>query len=251
MSIRAAGKIGSNLAFKGWATSLGIHAAMLAALVGLHGPPAEPPWLHSHFGQTALLLSTADPNPGSPAANDSLAEPSIVLVESADLPQPVPAVMPAQKVDVTAEAAVVMLPNVLPDKSLSLLPPQAALEPIEEPPPIDPAESPPGDDSATSSPPSPEHVGNDRPTDVAFDDNPPILYPPAAARAGVEGTVILRIRVGTDGGVVGVELVESSGSSILDRAAVEGVRSWHGRPAQLAGRAIEAAALLPVVFRLH
>jgi periplasmic protein TonB len=251
MSIRAAGKLGSNLAAKGWATSLAVHTAVLAALVGLHGAPVDPPSLHSHFGQTALLLSTADPDPGSPDANDMLADPSIVRVEPADISQPVLAETPMPQVDVTADAPVVLLPHISPDKALSLLPPQAALEPIAEPRPTDPAPSPPGDDTPTSSLPSPGRVGNDRPADVAFDDNPPILYPPAAVRASVEGTVILRIRIGVDGGVVGVELVESSGSAILDRAAVGGVRSWRGRPAQIAGRAIEAAALLPVVFRLH
>jgi TonB family protein len=41
-------------------------------------------------------------------------------------------------------------------------------------------------------------------------------YPPAAIRAGEQGTVHFRLDVGTDGRVTGCTITESSGSSILD-----------------------------------
>ena len=192
--------------------------------------------------------------------------PSIVLTEPNERsqPQPVPATEAEPEIDETAVAPIMPSADIETDNQLSLLPPQAALEPIEEPneakseeTPPDPTvketavESPPGDDTPTSSIPSPGRMGNDQPTDPGFESNPPILYPPEAIRDGIEGTVILRIRIAVDGQVVAVDVVKSSGSSMLDRAAIEGVRTWHGRPAQIAGHAIEAAALLPVVFRLH
>ena len=247
------GNLGSSVAAKGWAASLVVHVAAFSALVAWHGPPAAPPRLHSHFGQTSLLLSAADPNPGSPEPNDSLAEPSIVVLEATELPQaqPVPTPEPMEEVEQAVLEPRAVLAEAPAENPLSMLPPQAALEPIEEPRPDDAPQPPPGDDTATSSIPSPGRMGNEQPSDPAFDSNPPILYPAEAVRDGIEGTVMLRIRIGVDGSIVDVELVQSSGSSILDRTAIEGVRTWHGQPAQIAGHAIEAAALLPVVFRIH
>jgi protein TonB len=149
------------------------------------------------------------------------------------------------------------------DNRLALLTPQSVLEPIEEPSQTEPVEAPPspstpsvakpppGDDTPTSAAPSPGRIGNDQPVDPSFDSNPPILYPPDAVRAGVEGTLLLRIRIAVDGRVIDVQLVHSSGSALLDRTAMSAVSTWHGRPAQIAGHAIEAAALLPVTFRLR
>lgn len=239
MSVRAAGKTGFGIAAKSWVASLAVHVAMLAALVSWQGPPPQSPWLHSHFGETSLLLSAADPTPGDPDAIEALAEPTLLVVEQ------------MQPVDLTAVEPQIQLAEIRPENPVSMLPPEAALEPLEQPQPEPPSTPPPGDATPTASLPSPGRIGNDQPSEPEFESNPPILYPAAAARDGIEGTVLLRIRIGTRGEVVKVELVKSSGSEILDNAAIAGVRTWHGRPAQIAGRAIEASALLPVVFRLH
>jgi len=253
MSVHVSRSIGFGTATKSWAASLAVHLAMVAVLVGWQGPPPKSPWLHSHFGQTSLLLSAADPTPGVPDAPDSLAEPIALVVEQTQLPQsqPVPSVEPVQEVDTSAVEPQVQLAEIRRDNPLLLLPPQAALEPIEQPQFDEPKMPPPGDQTSTASLPAPGRIGNDQPSEPEFESNPPILYPPAAVRDGVEGTVLLRIRIGTRGEVVNVELVKSSGSAVLDNAAIDGVRTWHGRPARIAGRAIETSALLPVVFRLH
>jgi protein TonB len=250
MYARLIGNLSSNAAAKSWATSLAVHVAAFSALVVWHGPPGTPPRLNSHFGQSSLLLSTADPNPGGSEASDSLAEPSIVTPETIEIEsQPVPLTELVEEVDESALEPQ-RLTEIKEANDLSLLPPAAALEPIEEPRPNAP-QPPPGDDTPASSVPSPGRIGNDHTSDPAFDSNPPILYPSEAVRDAIEGTVLLRIRIGPDGKVIAVELVQSSGSSILDRAAIEGVRKWHGQPGQISGHAIEAAALLPIVFRLH
>jgi TonB family protein len=46
-------------------------------------------------------------------------------------------------------------------------------------------------------------------------------YPPAARRRGIEGTVKLILGIGSDGELWGLRLQESSGSSLLDNAAME------------------------------
>jgi periplasmic protein TonB len=47
------------------------------------------------------------------------------------------------------------------------------------------------------------------------------VYPQGARRQGVQGTVLCALKVGPSGALLGVEVVETSGSKILDGAAVD------------------------------
>lgn len=62
--------------------------------------------------------------------------------------------------------------------------------------------------------------------------NIPPAYPAEAARRGAEGTVGLVIHVGATGRALGVEVVHSSGTSSLDRAASDRLRTWRFAPAK-------------------
>lgn len=76
-------------------------------------------------------------------------------------------------------------------------------------------------------------------------------YPRDALRAGHQGTVLLRVLVGTDGLPRQVEVERSSGYRRLDDAARRHVlRHWRFQPAMRDGRAVEAAGLVPVAFSL-
>jgi protein TonB len=86
---------------------------------------------------------------------------------------------------------------------------------------------------------------------AAYLRNPPPAYPAAARRNGEEGTVTLRVLVSTDGTPREVALERSSGSSVLDAAALGTVKNWRFIPARRAGEAQEAWVLVPVVFRLE
>lgn len=55
-------------------------------------------------------------------------------------------------------------------------------------------------------------------------------YPRAAQSRGTEGTVVVRFLLAKDGGVDDVEIVESSGSAALDRAAMEAAESFTFSP---------------------
>ncbi|TWU16618.1 energy transducer TonB [Allorhodopirellula heiligendammensis] len=88
------------------------------------------------------------------------------------------------------------------------------------------------------------------PTDVEFHDNPPPKYPTHAAARGIEGTVLLKLYVNREGKVSRAEVLESSGSELLDHAALAAVKTWSGKPATRFGRPIETAEVLPVRFRL-
>jgi protein TonB len=79
----------------------------------------------------------------------------------------------------------------------------------------------------------------------------PPAYPARARRAGVEGRVLLAVAVRSDGKVDAVSLVRSSGSGLLDSAAMRAVRKWSFHPATLNGRAVHSELRVPVRFELR
>lgn len=79
----------------------------------------------------------------------------------------------------------------------------------------------------------------------------PPRYPIRALRAGIEGTVHLRILVGTDGLPIRVEVDRSSGNRELDSEAKRHVlKKWRFQPALRDGVPVEAWGVVPVVFTL-
>jgi protein TonB len=65
---------------------------------------------------------------------------------------------------------------------------------------------------------------------------------------GAEGIVALRVLVRSDGAVSRVEVAGSSGSDVLDRAAVDAVRRWQFAPAMRDGVPIDAYATLKIRY---
>jgi protein TonB len=76
-------------------------------------------------------------------------------------------------------------------------------------------------------------------------------YPAAARRFGESGTVVLRILVGVDGGVMSSEVQTSSGSKRLDEAAREGLILCRFRPGMVDGKPEQAWATLRYVWKLQ
>jgi len=70
------------------------------------------------------------------------------------------------------------------------------------------------------------------------------IYPDAARRQGVQGTVELRFRIAADGSVEAVEIVRSSGSGILDEASQETIRRAGPYPL------VRGWIRLPLAYRL-
>jgi periplasmic protein TonB len=86
---------------------------------------------------------------------------------------------------------------------------------------------------------------------IAYETATPPPYPIAEVRAGVQGTVLLRVRVDESGKPVQVVILKSSGSHALDEAARNHVlAAWRFHPAQRDGHAIQAWAQVPVEFKL-
>lgn len=86
---------------------------------------------------------------------------------------------------------------------------------------------------------------------AAYLQNPPPRYPLSARRNGEEGTVLLRVLVTPEGRPGKVELERSSGSAVLDGAALEAVEHWRFVPARRGSEPVEAWVRVPLVFRLE
>ncbi|MBU2054257.1 MAG: energy transducer TonB [Proteobacteria bacterium] len=84
-----------------------------------------------------------------------------------------------------------------------------------------------------------------------YGDNARPAYPPLARLRGYQGVVVLFAEVLVDGRVGQVGIRHSSGHEILDRAALEAVRTWRFEPGRREGRAVTMSVEVPVRFVLN
>jgi protein TonB len=73
-------------------------------------------------------------------------------------------------------------------------------------------------------------------------------YPDQARAQKLEGVVLLLVSVDTSGRVTDASIHQGSGYAILDRAALEAVRTWRFTPARQGDRVISATVELPIRF---
>lgn len=98
---------------------------------------------------------------------------------------------------------------------------------------------------APSAPPAQEMAGGTAPRPLQM---PAPSYPAQALRNGESGTVLLRVHVGADGVPYDVDLVQSSRSRALDRAASDAVRRWRFQPAMRGGQPVPGEVQVPISF---
>ena len=75
------------------------------------------------------------------------------------------------------------------------------------------------------------------------------VYPPIAKLTGVQGTVLIKALISTDGRIDQAQVV--SGSPLLSPAALEAIRQWRYRPYFLNGGPIEVETEITVNFVLQ
>jgi len=108
---------------------------------------------------------------------------------------------------------------------------------FEAPPPSPPAPpAPPADYQASEDP--------------SYRRQYPPRYPPQALRRGIEGEVLLKVLVSTDGEPLSVEVEKSSRNRDLDRAAMTAVKRWKFNPQIRNGQKVQGYVLVPIVFSL-
>jgi protein TonB len=88
------------------------------------------------------------------------------------------------------------------------------------------------------------------PTALAYGSSTHVPYPREALLRREQGTVILRVLVGSDGIPQRIEIETSSGSPRLDAAARDAVKHWSFRPGTSNGAATSAWARVPIAFNL-
>jgi protein TonB len=77
-------------------------------------------------------------------------------------------------------------------------------------------------------------------------------YPPIAIRLNQTGTTTVAVRIGSDGSVEGVNIVDSSGHDSLDQAAVRCITgAWHYKPAIQNGQAVGVTKEYAIVWKLQ
>lgn len=194
----------------------------------------------------AIVSELITPPPPQPAPLPEVQPPRPVVQPR---PQPAPRKVaapssPAPQRVAPQPAAAPDLPPA-PSAPTGVVAPQPAPTPIEAPvvaapapvaPPAPPA--PPARVELPSS--SAEHLQNPQPA-----------YPPMSRRLGEQGTVMLRVLIGTDGSVQEAELKQSSGFERLDRAALETVRKWRFVPGKRGGLPEAMWHIQPVKFVLE
>lgn len=141
--------------------------------------------------------------------------------------EPLPAPLPA---DDAGNASGMGMPGEDGDRSARIVePPQPVPPPAAQPLPPAPVAMAPGSAPVPIQSPAPR-------------------YPREALRRGESGIVLLRVHVGPDGVPVAVDLVRSSRSRALDRAATEAVQHWRFRPAQRDGQPVNGVVQIPISF---
>jgi protein TonB len=134
--------------------------------------------------------------------------------------------------------------------------PKPAPKPREVVPEPEPAEqpvakevAPPVEQNAT--PPSPVVLDAEPDYRADYLNNPRPPYPMVARRMGYHGKVVLDVEVLAEGIAGDVKLHQSSGYDILDKAALQTVKSWHFTPARRFGQAVTQRFLVPIKFSLE
>jgi TonB family protein len=107
-----------------------------------------------------------------------------------------------------------------------------------------------GEKSATSGSAKTEEIINLSPdaaeSSLTYRQEPE--YPEEARRQGIQGPVVLEVRIGRDGAVQNVTLI--SGQEILGKAAIAAVKQWRFKPRYLQGRPAEMQTRVTLNFRL-
>ena len=76
-------------------------------------------------------------------------------------------------------------------------------------------------------------------------------YPSSARERGIEGQVVLSIKVSEDGRVEQVRVVDSEPRGVFDTVAIAAVNDWTFDPAKYQGKAVAVSVSQRIPFRLN
>ena len=177
----------------------------------------------------AVHLVSITPDQPKPLPPQPIEKPKIVpVVKDQSKPKPLP-VLAAPKAAVTPVAV-----------------PQVE-KPVENTPSVPVATIP---TQTTSAPQKAEPAPPKVVQGVAYLVPPDVVYPESAREAGVAGTTLIRALININGIVDDAKVQKTSGSVILDRAAVQAVKKARFKPYRENGTAQAVYTLIPIAFSL-
>jgi len=193
------------------------------------------------------------PEPVKPKVVPVAPPPPAAKIPTPVMPTAAPVAKPVAKpitkpVERTVEAVVapVAVVNTPVQQPTPVTPVVAPVTPPAMPQPV--ASTQPVQPPAPSSNPSPRTVAIDG---VAYKRPPHIEYPDQARRRGDTGTVVVRALIGGNGRVESASVEQSSGSRMLDQAAVRAVNRASFHPYKENGIAQSVYTLIPIAFSLN
>ncbi len=86
--------------------------------------------------------------------------------------------------------------------------------------------------------------------DAKYLNNPAPYYPRIAKKKKIQGKVFLNVMVTVNGTAERVEVLHSSGHSMLDLAALDAVQEWRFIPAKRSGKPVSTNVIVPVEFKI-
>ncbi len=119
-----------------------------------------------------------------------------------------------------------------------------SLDQLTTPPPPPP---PPSETVAPGAPPKRISISAGTAAGFLISKTSPV-YPVDAKKAHVQGTVVLKAVIGTDG--TAKELTVVSGPEMLQQAALDAVRQWRYKPYLLNGEPVEVRTTINIIFTL-
>jgi protein TonB len=211
------------------------------------------------LGRQAILTPPAPPSPPVQEIGITLVEEQSPQPEPEPEPEPEPPLPPEpSEPPETAEENPTMPephpePEIEPDK-----PPEVVEKPKPKPAPAPPPPKPrPKPAAAPKTAPAPvSKLSRSTASTVAARlararYAPQPRYPSDLRRAGVEGSLIVLLRISEKGRVLGASVWRSSGHRAFDQAALEALRKWRFDPARNAsGHQVPSTLKAPVQYRL-
>jgi TonB family protein len=91
--------------------------------------------------------------------------------------------------------------------------------------------------------------GNVQMTRLLYQPKP--VYPPELQAAGIEGTVLLRAVISTQGTLIGLSVINTAVDADLAKAAMDSVSQWRYSPTLLNGMPVEVATTISINFHLE
>jgi protein TonB len=77
-----------------------------------------------------------------------------------------------------------------------------------------------------------------------------LVYPEIARKAGVEGTVQVRVLISPKGEIIKIELIKSLGNNGCDEAAIKAIKSVKWNPAYQRDQPVQVWLSVSVRFKL-